>query len=317
MFVTWEAGACVCCATQKQTIKPDAYIKDARLSVWFSVPGTAVFMRRLGTLKPEMYPHLRLSLFCGEALPAEVARQWALAAPNSVIENLYGPTELTIACTQYRWDSERSPGECERGIVPIGMPLPGMHALIVDSELREVPDGTDGELLMTGPQLSLGYWQDKHKTEQTFVRISGREPRYYRTGDRVRRPGPNEPLLYLGRIDNQVKVLGHRIELGEIEAVIRQLSGVQGVVALGWPVTEGGADGIEVFLESERLDIGALTMQLRQKLPVYMLPRNIRVIDRFPVNANGKYDRKALEGILQSSCEERQDRQARARSVVG
>src|SRR5439155_6556851 len=120
MFVAWSNGACVCCPTQKQLIKPGAFVNDARLTVWFSVPSTAVFMRRLGGLKPGMYPQLRLSLFCGEALPAEIIRQWRLAAPNSVIENIYGPTELTIACTAYRWDDTNSPAECEQGLVPIG-----------------------------------------------------------------------------------------------------------------------------------------------------------------------------------------------------
>ena len=75
MFVAWENGACVCCPTQKQAIKPGAFINDARLSVWFSVPSTAIFMRRLGMLKPDLYPRL-----CGEALPAEIARRWTLAA---------------------------------------------------------------------------------------------------------------------------------------------------------------------------------------------------------------------------------------------
>lgn len=123
MFVAWQSGACVCCPTQKQMIKPGAFVNDSRLTVWFSVPSTAVFMRRFGVLKPGMYPELRLSLFCGEALPVEIAHQWALAAPNSVIENIYGPTELTIACTAYRWDDTNSPAECEQGVVPIGEPI--------------------------------------------------------------------------------------------------------------------------------------------------------------------------------------------------
>jgi non-ribosomal peptide synthetase component F len=138
MFVAWESGGCLCCPTQKQLIKPGAFINDARLTAWFSVPSTAVFMRRFGVLKPGMYPGLRLSLFCGEALPVEIVRDWALAAPNSVIENIYGPTELTIGCTAYRWDNAKSPDECEQGIVPIGQPFDGMQALIVDEQLREV-----------------------------------------------------------------------------------------------------------------------------------------------------------------------------------
>ena len=301
MFVAWEHGACLCCPTQKQLIKPGAFINDARLTVWFSVPSTAVFMRRFGVLKPGMYPGLRLSLFCGEALPVEIVRHWALAAPNSVIENIYGPTELTIACTAYRWNNTTSPDECEQGIGPIGQPFDGMRALIVDEQLREVEHGRDGELLMTGPQLGLGYWQDGEKTRQAFVSVAGKNGTYYRTGDGVRRPWPGEALVYLGRLDNQIKVLGHRVELGEVEAAVRQVSGLEGVVALGWPTTESGADGIEVFLETDSFDTDALIGRLKEKLPAYMLPRNVLLLRRFPLNANGKYDRKALQLMLENT----------------
>jgi amino acid adenylation domain-containing protein len=300
MFVAWRSGACVCCPTQKQLIKPEAFVNDSRLTVWFSVPSTAVFMRRLGVLKPGMYPGLRLSLFCGEALTMDVVRQWALAAPNSRVENIYGPTELTIGCTAYRWDNNSSPKECERGIVPIGKPFDGMQALIVDEQLREVEHGTEGELLISGPQLSLGYWQDEKKTREMFVSVPGKTDIYYKTGDRVvRGSGPDKPLLYLGRVDSQVKVLGHRVELAEIEAATREASGLDGVVALGWPRTESGADGIAVFLEADNFDTTILVRQLERKLPGYMLPRNVRVLNRFPLNTNGKYDRKALQIILE------------------
>jgi amino acid adenylation domain-containing protein len=301
MFVAWETGACVCCLTQKQLIKPGAFVNDARLTVWFSVPSTAVFMRRFGVLKPGMYPGLRLSLFCGEALPVEIVRHWALAAPNSVIENIYGPTELTIACTAYRWDNTSSPDDCEQGIVPIGQPFDGMRALIVDEQLREVEQGRDGELLMTGPQLSLGYWQDEEKTQGAFVSVAGKNGTYYRTGDRVRRAAANKPLVYLGRLDTQIKVLGHRVELGEVEAAVRQASGLEGVVALGWPITGSGADGIEVFLETEDFDTNALLDELKAKLPLYMVPRTIRLLSQFPLNANGKYDRGALLNKLKET----------------
>ena len=300
LFVTWASGACLCIPTQKQMIKPGAFINEARLTAWFSVPSTAIFMRRLGELKTGSYPHLRLSLFCGEALPVEVVREWSSAAPNSVIENIYGPTELTIGCTSYQWDNRTSPAECEQGIVPIGEPFEDMEAMIVDEDLREVPVGCEGELLMTGPQLSKGYWCDEEKTKRAFVSVRGRDALYYRTGDRVRRPEPNRPLVYLGRLDNQIKVLGHRVELGEVEAVVRNLSGVDGIVALGWP-NGSSADRIEVFLEADSFDTKPLTNQLRTKLPSYMVPRKIRVLPRLPLNPNGKYDRRALEKILASS----------------
>ena len=294
LFVTWGSGACLCVPTQKQMIKPGAFINAARLTAWFSVPSTAVFMRRLGELKSGLYPHLRLSLFCGEALPVEVVRDWSAAAPNSIIENIYGPTELTIGCTAYRWDSRTSPDECEQGIVPIGEPFEDMKGVIVDEELREVAIGCEGELLMTGPQLTQGYWYDEEKTARAFVSIAGRDGIYYRTGDRVRRSAPDKPLTYLGRLDSQIKVLGHRVELGEVEAVVRSLCGVDVVVALAWP-DGSNADGIELFLEADKLDTELLMKQLKTKLPYYMVPRTIRTLPRLPLNPNGKYDRKALQ----------------------
>jgi amino acid adenylation domain-containing protein len=302
MFVSWQNGACVCCPTQKQLIKPGAFMNDSRLTVWFSVPSMAVFMRRFGVLNPGMYPRLRLSLFCGEALPVDTVREWALAAPNSLIENIYGPTELTIACTAYRWDNNSSPSECEHGIVPIGEPFDDMGALIVDEELQEVEPGAAGELLMSGPQLCLGYWNDEEKTKRAFVGLPGKsDAYYYRTGDRVRRSAADKPLVYLGRLDSQIKVLGHRVELGEVEAAAREASGLDGVVALGWPMTESGADAIELFLEADNFDTKALVGELKRRLPVYMLPRNVRILRRFPLNANGKYDRQALQMILENA----------------
>ncbi|PZR73360.1 MAG: D-alanine--poly(phosphoribitol) ligase, partial [Chthoniobacterales bacterium] len=302
LFVAWQNGACVCCPTQKQLIKPGAFINEAQLTVWFSVPSMAVFMRRFGVLKPAMYPRLRLSLFCGEALPVEVVRDWRMAAPNSIIENIYGPTELTIACTAYRWNDASSPAECEQGVVPIGEPFDHMKALIVNEQLRAVEDGQAGELIMTGPQLTLGYWHDEEKTKKAFLRVPGQDGTYYRTGDRVRRRGPEQPLLYLGRMDSQIKVLGHRVELGEVEAAIRKASGIDGVVALGWPLSGSGADGIEAFIQADTLDVSALLPKLKSTLPFYMVPRNIRLLSHFPLNANGKFDRGALLNKLRESA---------------
>src|SRR5437763_10225365 len=297
LFVTWASGACLCVPSQKQMIKPGAFINDARLTVWFSVPSTAIFMRRFGELKPDLYPHLRLSLFCGEALPVDVVRDWSRGAPSSVIENIYGPTALTIGCTAYRWDNRTSPAECEQGIVPIGEPFEDMEALIVDEQLRKVPVGHEGELLMTGPQLGQGYWRDEERTRSAFISVPGREGIYYRTGDRVRRSASARPLTYLGRLDNQVKVLGHRVEIGEVEAVARRLSGIDGVVAIPWP-NMTNADRIELFLEVDQFDPEPLLKQMKEQLPHYMIPRKIRTLSRLPLNANGKYDRRALRNML-------------------
>jgi amino acid adenylation domain-containing protein len=298
MFVAWERGACVCCPSPKSLIAPARYIDEARLTVWFSVPSLAGVMTGLGLLKPDSFPSLRWSLFCGEALPASVAAAWAAAAPSSTVENLYGPTEVTIACTSYRWDPVRSPDKCELGVVPIGAALPGLSALVADESLREVGPGDTGELLMAGPQVSAGYWNDPEKTAASFVVPPGHTAVHYRTGDRVRRPHPAEPLRYLGRLDDQIKVQGHRVELGEVEAAVRDVSGSADVVAVGWPATASGFGGIVAFIAGNGVDVAAVRSGVAERLPRYMVPREIRLVAALPRNANGKRDRKALTLML-------------------
>lgn len=299
IFASWERGACVCCPSQKTLIKPNKFIQEMELTIWFSVPSTAAFMRQLGMLKPGLYPSLRWSLFCGEPLPVSSAEAWMEAAPNTKLENLYGPTELTIACTLYRWDPIYSPRESELGIVPIGYPYPGMNVLVVDENLNEVPPGEEGELLMNAPQMSLGYWKDGEKTAAAFVIPPGEMYAFYRTGDRVRRPVANRPLTHLGRTDFQVKILGHRVELGEIEAVVRETCGLDGVVAVGWPVTPSGFGGIEVFIEGDKIDDQVLHNAMKSRLPEYMVPRRYHFMRNLPRNVNSKFDRKAMLTLLQ------------------
>jgi amino acid adenylation domain-containing protein len=304
MFLAWERGACLCCPSAKELIKPGGFIREAALSIWFSVPSTGVFMRRLGMLKPDSYPSLRWSLFCGEPLPVEVAQAWAGAAPGSTVENLYGPTEATIACTVYRWDPDRSRAECDMGVVPIGHPFGAMRALVADPDGREVAPGEQGELLMTGPQVTPGYWNDPERTAAAFMVPPGRDEVHYRTGDRVRRPTSAEaPISYLGRVDHQIKIHGHRVELGEIEAVLREESGVDAAIAVGWPRTASGASGIVAFLGDPDVDVAALRRALKSRLPDYMVPRRLELLSELPLNANGKFDRGALLSLLEETRE--------------
>jgi amino acid adenylation domain-containing protein len=300
MFVCWQAGACLCCPTQKELINPGAFIRRRALTIWFSVPSTAVFMKRLGMLKPRSYPSLRHSLFAGEPLPVPVAQSWQEAAPRSTVENLYGPTELTIVCMGYRWVPGSSEAEAEAGVVPIGEPLAGNQPLVADSTLREVAPGEVGELLVAGPQVTLGYWEDPERTAQSFVVPPGRKAVHYRTGDRVRRPRPGAPVTYLGRLDDQIKIRGVRVELGEVEAAVREATGVDAVVALGWPRTATGYDGIAAFVGSGDLDVRSTRVKLKARLPSHMVPRRLVLLDALPLNASGKFDRGALRRSLEA-----------------
>jgi amino acid adenylation domain-containing protein len=296
MFAAWQAGACVCCPEAGQLLRPSDFVRESRLTVWFSVPSTAMFLDRLGGLKPATFPTLRLSLFCGEALTAELADAWAAAAPNSIVENLYGPTEATIACTAYTWQPGSAAGA--NGFVPIGEPMGATESRVVDDTLREVGVGEAGQLLLGGPQIVEGYWDDAEATARSFVTMPGGGHGYL-TGDRVLRPQGGRPLEYLGRIDSQIKILGHRVELEEVEAVLREEARAE-AIAVGWPLTPSGAAGIVAFIASASVDTVLLRRALTERLPEYMVPRELRLVGELPLNANGKRDRKAVLSILQA-----------------
>ncbi len=294
MFVAWEKGACLCVPTQGEKLLPGKYVTSQNITIWFSVPSTAVMMKKLRMLKPDAYPNLRFALFCGEALPLEVAEAFAVASPNATLENLYGPTELTIACTLYTYDAARTAAEAEQGVVPIGSAYPEMEVLIADDKFNAVAEGEAGELLMTGPQLTAGYWEDPEKTAAAFIVPPGETRTFYRTGDRVRRGSAEQPLLYLGRVDNQIKVQGYRVELGEIESVLRSVAQVDVAIAAGWPQGVNGAESIVAFTAPSTLEAGEIQQRLTAQLPPYMQPKEIVFVDDFPLNANGKVDRGAL-----------------------
>ena len=298
MFVAWHHGACVYCPPRTTLLNPDRFIREHGLTVWFSVPSVGLLMQRFGALNPGRYPSLRWSLFCGEPLPVSLAGAWAAAAPASRVENLYGPTELTVACTAYRWDPTRSPAEASAGIVPIGTPLPGMQARVVDELLTDVAAGEVGELLMTGPQRTPGYWADAAATTRAHVRLRDDDRVYYRTGDRVRRLSGDGPLTYVGRTDHQIKVFGHRVELGEVEAALRREPGVHAAVAVGWPMTRSGPSGIAAFVTGDAVDPAALLSSVRRTLQAAAVPQTIHVLSDFPRTPSGKFDRQALVRLL-------------------
>jgi amino acid adenylation domain-containing protein len=294
LFATWERGACVCCPRVEDLLKPASFIRAAELTVWFSVPSVAMLLRRFRSLQPAAFPTLRLSLFCGEALPSALASAWAEAAPNSIVENLYGPTEATIACTAHRLQTD---APAEHGLVPIGVPFGEVRVAVVDESLSPVAPGEEGELLLSGPQVVDGYFDDAEATARAFVSLPSLG-RVYRTGDRVVERADGL-LSFLGRLDSQIKVLGHRVELEEVEAAIHEETGCE-AIAVGWPRTEVGAAGI-VALVTGSVDSAVLRARLADRVPPYMVPREIRVVGELPRNANGKRDRKAAEAQLEET----------------
>jgi acyl-coenzyme A synthetase/AMP-(fatty) acid ligase len=274
---------------------PDEFIRTHELTIWFSVPSVGMMLRDLGRLAPEAFPTLRVSLFCGERLPATVAAAWQGAASRSIVENLYGPTEATIACTLQRWESEAS-RQVVDGTVPIGTPFPGHVVAIVDPKRELVARGERGELCIKGPQVSHGYWQDPVKTDDRFVAMrwyGGPDNRWYRTGD-IAYLNDHGNLIHCGRDDEQIKLRGYRIELAEIEHAIRRAASTSFAVVLPYPSNDDGPTGLTAIVSATQRSEDEILDQVATILPDYMVPGRVVFLSELPLNANGKIDRKLL-----------------------
>ena len=254
-------------------------------------------MGRMRMLKPGSYPTVRHSMFCGEALPQQSAETWQNAMPNALVENTYGPTEATVAITNYVWDSEKSPAECENGIVPLGKPFPLQRVRLLDEEYQTVEDGEAGEICLAGSQITPGYFKDAEKTAEKFIKLDDEpETVWYRTGDLGRINTKSGILYYLGRIDDQVKIRGYRVELQEIDRVLREASKTDLAVCVPFKSKDGTISKILAFIEGvEDNELRKRNLEeCRRQLPEYMIPSQVNFIEKIPINANGKIDRKAL-----------------------
>lgn len=290
LFTAWSCGATLVSTPPQAFASLSAFIEREGLTVWFSVPSAISVARRRGTLSADSMPSLRWSLFCGEPLRAADAADWQRAASRSAVENLYGPTELTIACSAHRWSPDEPRAHQVNGIVPIGSIYPGLEYRVVDGE---VPIAGDGELCVSGPQTFPGYLRESDN-DGRFLRLEGR--RWYRTGDQVRQL-PGGELAYLGRIDHQIKIRGYRVEPFEIEACLREHADVQDAVAV--PVRRNGEPGIGAFYTGRPAPDAALAAHLGASLPEFMVPRWFWRLESLPLSANRKTDRGALEVLAQ------------------
>ncbi|UEH06909.1 non-ribosomal peptide synthetase [Pseudomonas sp. HN8-3] len=241
---------------------------------------------------------LRWMLPTGEAMPPELAHQWLLRYPQIGLVNAYGPAECSDDVAFFRVDLASTRGT----YLPIGTPTDNNRLYLLDGALELVPQGAVGELCVAGTGVGRGYVSDPLRTAQVFVPNPFGAPgeRLYRTGDLARRRSDGV-LEYVGRIDHQVKIRGYRIELGEIEARLHEQpqvrdaavgvqEGVNGKHLIGYLVA---ADA--TLDPSEHLE--RIKQRLRAELPEYMVPLHWLWLDRLPLNANGKLDRKALPAL--------------------
>lgn len=272
------------------------FIRDARLTQWFSVPSVLNLMANFDVLRQDDFPHLRRVLFAGEVLPTPTLIHWMHRLPHARFTNMYGPTETTIVSSYYT--VPRCPADA-REPIPIGVACAGEELLVLDEQLRPVAAGEIGGLYIRGVGLSPGYWRDPEKTQRAFLPYPGAtDPgdRIYSTGDLARRD-PDGVFHFVGRADTQIKSRGYRIELGEIEAALHAIPGLQesAVVAIKSEGFEGWLICCAYVPAADRdVSIAGLREDLARFVPGYMLPARWMRHEVLPKNDNGKIDRPRL-----------------------
>lgn len=248
-------------------------IHEKQIRVWYSVPSALMLMLETGGLAERGAPSLRAVYFAGEVFPIKHLRRTMQAIPQAVFWNLFGPTETNV-CTAYRLPGP--PDEHDKAI-PIGQASCGDVATIVDEAGKPVPDGEVGELFIEGPTVMLGYWDSGRRTP-------AKHP--YPTGDRVSRR-PDGEIMYHGRRDHMVKIHGYRVELGEVEAALNAHEQVQEAIAFA----HDQRLVVVVVPRDAALSVLDVKKHAAARLPRYMIPSDIRLVERLPRTSSGKTDR--------------------------
>ncbi len=275
---------------------PAPIISKFKITVFHAVPYVISMLKKMEMLEPELMNSIRISIFVGEPLWYEQVRDWIKSCPNSIVYNTYGPTETTVIIMRYKvYDPKIMTIDALKeleGVVPLGTTFPRAKAGIFNDYNVELAKNEIGQIYLAGDQVGLGYLNSKEKTNEAFLNLDG--TLWYKTGDNGY-VDDNGNFIFKGRRDDQVKINGFRVDLLEIDEKLRlaskrramsiplrnELNQITNLVA----AVEGDEDN------KIKDDI---VSTLKNYLPFYMQVHDIVFIKEFPVNYNGKLDRKAL-----------------------
>ena len=227
---------------------------------------------------------LRLALLSGDWLPVNLPGKIKALYSNIQVVSLGGATEASIWSIFYPIDKVESNSQS----IPYGKPLDNQRFYVLNQLMQPTPTWVAGELYIGGMGLAKGYWQDEHKTKNSFITHPITQERLYKTGD-LGRYLPSGEIEFLGREDFQEKINGFRIELGEIEAALKQHSAITQAV-----VSSSNNQLVAYVVPLESLSNQQICKFLKEKLPDYMVPSTFVTLDVLPLTPNGKIDRKAL-----------------------
>jgi L-proline---[L-prolyl-carrier protein] ligase len=283
LYAAFLCGARVAIVPEQHAYVPRAlvdFVVDEAITVWYAVPSALILMVDRGGLLEQPGLALRAVVFAGEPYPIQPLRRLWQGLPGVRLFNWYGPTETNV-CTGHEVKDIAPDREVP---VPIGRAASGDRVWAVREDGSEASIGEEGELVVAGPTVSLGYWG---RTPQ------GHEP--YRTGDMVRL-GADGDYIYVGRRDHMVKIRGHRVELGEVEAALLTHPDVAEAAVV--PVGSGIDARLVAFLAARR-DLALLEIKRHcaEHLPRHMIVDRVVVLEELPRTRNGKVDRLALKDM--------------------
>lgn len=263
---------------------PARFVAREKITVWNSTPSVLGLMMQAGEVTAPLLGSLRLINTCGEPLLRAHVETFFGALPEVIMQNSYGPTETTVTMTELRLDRARYGELCDASVA-IGPPIAHMTVDLVGG-----PHADEGEIVITGPQLALGYWEDPERTAAAFktCTVDGELRRAYFSGDwAYRRDGH---VFCKARIDRQIKLHGHRLELDEVAKAIQD-AGFPIACVLKWN------DELAAVIERRPevpFDEATLRAALAKGLEQHAIPTVIRLIERMPRTANDKLDRAAV-----------------------
>ncbi|MEK7866018.1 MAG: amino acid adenylation domain-containing protein [Planctomycetota bacterium] len=303
IYSSWFNGASLVPFTKQEVQNPRLLVERveaAGCTSWFSVPSLLIYLQTMGALDGRRMHAVRKFIFAGEGFPkARLKQLYDLYSASSTLFNCYGPTECTCLCSSHVMTAADFSDMSE--LPPLGRMAPNVSCLILNQDGQPSKEGEFGELCLMGPLVGRGYYDDPDRTTALFVQNplqSAYREIMYRTGDLVMRDPATGLLQIRGRVDNQIKHMGHRIELEDIESALHRLDFVSEAAVLH--SMQGGTSRLLAVVSSCReFSDAELRSGLKRLLPDYMIPTAIHRMPSLPKNANGKVDRL---GLAQQYC---------------
>jgi len=261
-------------------------------TTWFSVPSLLVYLMTTKALGPASLPSVKRFIFGGEGFPKpKLKKLFEMYGAKAGLHNVYGPTECTCICSSYTISAVDF--EDMNILAPLGYLAPNFSYVLAGID----DSGTFGELCLKGPNVGSGYYNDRERTQKSFIQNPYNENYneiVYKTGDLVQVDETGK-LHFKGRADNQVKHMGYRIELEEIEAMLNTLKYINEAAVIYDRINESFGQIVAFVATAASVEDHHVTADLKLLVPEYMVPRKVYVMEHLPKNQNGKIDKVALK----------------------